>query len=229
MPLLLLIISTGSLGFLSYIILRHLAILHLPRREKEIEKLVLIIFSIVNAVVTYFLYWIVTKRELFNNSISMKIFFQVFFTAILTSILMSVVYTVIVKLGKSLFDRINIKNKSITIKYTPLMEDVFLPSKGKEVYVWVFTFNKEYIYSGYLDRLEYEEGKFYFSLHALESNDSNEYTFMEVEELFSRPNYSATYKKIVVDNDRSLLYYVMHYDTLPVNEGDVSQVVEVVS
>lgn len=229
MPLLLLIVSTGSLGFFSYIILRHLAILHLPRREKELERLVLIIFSIVNAMMTYLFYWCVTKRELFSSPITMKIFFQVFFIAIFISLFMSLVYAMIIQISKWLFNKINTKGKNITTRYTPLMEDVFLPTKGKEVYVWVFTFNKEYIYSGYLDRLEYEEGKFYFSLHVLENNDNSEYTFIEVEEMFSKRDYSTNFKKIVMDTDRSLIYYVMHFDEYPTNEDDVSQEVAVES
>lgn len=208
MQILLILLSSGSLGFISYLILRELSILNFPLREKDIEKVTLIHFSIFNAIAVYFLYWLIFKVDLFQINLNIIIFSKIIVLSLVTSVFMSFVYAVVLKIFRSLFEKIQKKRNLITTKYKPLFDDLFLPEQYEDVYVIIFNFSNEFIHAGHLDRVEYKEGKLYFSLYAAPYNDV--YTYDKVVKEFHEDGLNLDRLKIIIDTDRQQKYFLKY-------------------
>lgn len=208
MQIILILLSSGSLGFISYLILRELGILNFPLREKEIEKITLIHFSIFNAIAVYFLFWVLFKEDLLQTKLTIVIFAKVISISLLASFLMPFIYAVFIELAQKIFKVIQRKNNLITSKYKPLFNDLFLPEKYEVVYVIIFNYSNEFIHAGHLDRVEYKEGKLYFSLHA--TPHYQEYKYEDVIQMFHKDKRDSNKLKIVIDSDRQQKYFLMY-------------------
>lgn len=219
MQILLILLSSGSLGFISYLILRELSILNFPLREKEIEKITLIHFSIFNAIAVYFLYWLFFDEDLLKTTLDMIIFTKVIGLSIFASVFMSFVYWIVLKIARVSFGLIQKQFNLITTKYKPLFEDLFLPEQYESVYVIMFNFSNEFIHSGYLDRMEYKESKFHFSLHV--TPDYAEYTYDQVIEMFHKDGRDSNRLKILIDSDRQHKYFLMYNLHEPAQEKSI--------
>lgn len=208
MQILLILISSGSLGFVSYLIMRELSILNLPLREKEIEKITLIHFSIFNAIATYLFYWLFLNTDLLTVKLDIEIFSKVILLSLITAALMPIVYTLVIKVANVIFGYIQKNRNLITRKYTPLFEDLFLPVNYQSTFVIIFDFSNEFIHSGLLDRMEYKEGQLYLSFH--KEDDLTKYTYDEIIEMFEEEDRDPETLKIVTDHDRKLKYFLIY-------------------
>lgn len=208
MQLVLILLSSGSLGFISYLILRELSILNFPLREKEIEKITLIHFSIFNAIAVYFLYWFIFDVDLFRTKLDILIFFKVIAMSLLAAVLMPVFYAIFLKLFQKIFGNIQQKRNLITSKYRPLFDDLLLPEKYEDVYIIIFNFSNEFIHAGHLDRMEYKEGKLYFSLYVKPFH--MDYSYDDVIQMFHKDGRDPNKLKIIIDTDRQQKYFLMY-------------------
>ncbi|MDV6377716.1 hypothetical protein ORD22_05485 [Sporosarcina sp. GW1-11] len=208
MQIVLILLSSGSLGFISYLILRELGILNFPLREKEIEKITLIHFSIFNAIAVYFLYWVLFKEDLLQTQLTIVIFAKVIGLSLLASFIMPFIYAVFIKLAQIAFQKIQQKNNLITNKYKPLFNDLFLPEQYEDTEIIIFDYSNKFIHAGHLERMEYKEGKLYFSLYAAPYH--LEYTYEEVIKRFHNDNTDLNRHKIVIDSDRQQKYFLIY-------------------
>lgn len=214
MQIFLILLSSGSLGFISYLTLRELGVLNFPLREKEIEKVTLIHFSIFNAIAVYFLYWLIFGVDLFRAVLDIGIFMKVIGLSVLAALVMPFLYWFLIRLAKKVFGKIQKNKNLITFKYKPLFDDLFLPNEYEDTFVIIFNFSNEFIHAGHLHRMEYKESKLCFSLYAAPYQPV--YTFEKVSEMFHEEGRDSNKLKTVIDPDRGLKYFLM-YDS---NDGD---------
>lgn len=208
MQILLILLSSGSLGFVSYLIMRELSILSFPLREKEIEKITLIHFSIFNAIAAYSLYWFIFEVDLLTVQLDIHVFIKLIGISLATSVFMPAIYAVVLKAAQITFGAIQRKRNLITTKFNPLFDDLFLPKQYEDTYVIVFDYSNKFIHSGHLDRMEYKEGKLYFSLHP--SPYYQEYSYDDVLKMFHYENRDPDKLRIVIDSDRQQKYFLMY-------------------
>lgn len=213
MNLFFIVAATSIPGFLSYVYLSKLQIIHFSKDEKDDKVITLSILSLLNVGTSFIVFYFITGVTPTKDMSMISLVGLISVSILISSIMTFGIYPIFLKLTAKSISKYQQENNMGRTSSKEVKDLVFNNPKYKFTMIYIFDLENNFIESGYLNRFSnINEGNLKLSLDTDTAYSAdNPIDFSEVLKAFNESeNLDA--KEIYLDFETKVKIFVFHHN-----------------